>query len=1269
MASIAWLVFWIALFLLLAALGLWWFRREADPARRSFRGAVRRFEREIGADDRYQTPWVLVLGEQVRGAESLATALQLKSDGEDNWFGRWWYGNDGAVLVSPDDMFTHPDGALAPLSAWRRLLGALLRARGHRPLDALIWVVSAEKLWSESLSVSAGLAASRKFADLQQRLGLSLPIYIIVSGAEQVPGFLDLARALPREARDATLGWTSPYAPAMAYQSEWIGLALESLQQTVSDVVAEIGALQGSISPELYLLPRRLAAARANLQSLCDPVFRGNALGEAPSLRGIYFIGAQAMAEEGAEAGPPFFAGRLLRRRILAEQGLAQPVPRILRLRRRWQRWTLLGAGLVSVLWMAGMAWFWSVATDRVEVLRQQRQSYLQESGGVAARQAGDAQTVQRMALLWRALGQIPQRRFATVLLPTSFFSSLDERVDQSWREAFADIILKPTQLRLLRDAAKVARIGEGDVQDVDEDASPDSWPEYAQARQLAEAASNLERQVGRYNRAVQDPAAAPDEAVPLLNSLFELNVSPLPTGARTHLAEALASSDQPLGQLVRLNQIRPLTAAHFQDAMQTWYDRLYTGKTFSRTADIVEDRLKDLTNRRINSAQQLRQLVDGIDMLQRLTNSINSAWSRASGRELVPGYGAMMDKAARSSLIGSDVVAAAEEAGRRSRLAFHRQWLSQSTSSSLLEQQSSGNLILKKPLSQLQMALEAFLSRPSGDDGKPSSLTGMNAARLAAVMRDHGDYQKLLASADLPFEYREGAVVAMNAVMAGRMRYELGRRVDIAKSGDAASGAAADFDTLARQIAPLLAAFEDLGRADLRDEVVAEMDRRALASLRSASLLLQSSEAYRPQRGGFDWWDGARNAGAKAFRAANEGELKQYLAGQIDWLGGIAQAQASSLSWLAPRKDALPVGDQALIERWQKTDAELRRYREKAVDSAPALLEALISRELNDMDVGNCRRVLDQAALPVAGNLFADRAQALVKMAGSRCDALRGQVGAAAYQRLAVYFNQYLANRFPFSANAGAEDAAPERVAEFLKLLDDNAELASGGLRDLKSDRVLAARRFLDQARDARSWLAPLFARDNSGAWQGVDLDLRWRTDRERERAADQVIEWTWSAGGQKTSYPAATTSRVHWALGQPVTLTLRWAKDSAQSPADDASQRGLSVFDRIASWSYDGQWALLRLMRENQAPAILAGRNSDWALMLNLPVRNADGAGLSHARMFLRLALATPAKGNVAMGALPYLAPPSPYRSDERAAGSINVADSKGRNDGRRD
>ncbi|UTH75141.1 type VI secretion system protein [Chromobacterium sp. IIBBL 290-4] len=1262
----AWLVFWIALFLLLAAAGLWWLRREADPARRSFRGAVRRFEREIGADDRYQTPWVLVLGEQVRGAESLAAALQLKSDGEANWFGRWWYGNDGAVLVPPDDMFKHPEGALAPLSAWRRLLGVLLRARGQRPLDALIWVVSADKLWSESLSVSAGLAASRKFSDLQQRLGLSLPIYMVVSGAEQVPGFLDLTRALPREARDATLGWSSPYVPGMAYQPEWIGLAMESLQQTAAEAVAEIGALQGSISPELYLLPRRLAAARANLQSLCDPVFRGNALGEAPSLRGIYFIGAQAGGGEGIAPEPPFFAGRLLRRRILAEQGLAQPVPRILRLRKRWQRWALAGTGLMAVLWVAGMTWFWSMATERVEILRQQRQSYAQENGGVAARQAGDAQAVQRMALLWRALGQIPQRRFSSLLFPTSLFSSLDERVDQSWREAFADIILKPTQLRLLRDASKVARLGEGDVQDVDEDASPDSWPEYAQARQLADAASNLERQVGRYNRAVQDPAVAPDEAVPLLNSLFELNFAPLPAGAKTHLAEALASSDQSLGPLVRLNQIRPLTAAHFQNAMQTWYDRLYTGKTFSRTADIVEERLKDLTNRRIGSAQQLQQLVDEIDMLQRLTNSINNAWSRASGRELVPGYGAMMDKAARGSLIGSDVVAATEDAGRRARQAFHRQWLSQSSPSSLLEQQSSGSLTLRKSVSQLQVALEAFLSRPSGDDGKPSSLTGMNAARLTAVMRDHGDYQKLLLSADLPFEYREGAVVAMNAVMAGRMRYELGRRADMAKPGDAAGGAA-DFDAMAHQMPSLLAAFEDLGRSDLRDEVVGEMDRRALASLRGASLLLQSSEAYRPQRGGFDWWDGGRNAGVKAFRAANEGELKQYLAGQIDWLGGVVQSQSSSLSWLAPRKDGLSVGDQALIERWQKTDAELRRYREKAVDSAPALLETLISRELNEMDVGNCRRVLDQAALPVAGNLFADRAQALVKMAGSRCDALRGQVGAAAYQRLAAYFNQYLANRFPFSANAGAEDAAPERVAEFLKLLDDNAELAGGGLRDLKSDRVLAARRFLEQARYAQSWLAPLFARDNSGAWQGVDLDLRWRTDRERERAADQVIEWTWSAGGSRTSYPAASTSRVHWAVGQPVTLTLRWAKDSAQAPADDAAQRGLSVFDRIASWSYDGQWAMLRLMRDNQAPSNIAGRNGDWALMLNLPVRNADGAGLSHARMFLRLAPTT--KGGIAAGTLPYFAPPSPYRSDERAAANINVTDSRGTSDGRRD
>lgn len=1267
--TIAGIVLLALLFALALAALIWWLRREADPARRSFRGSVRRFERELGAEDRYQTPWVLAVGDRVRNVEALCASLQLRHEGEANWFGRWWYGGDGAVLVIPDDMFSHPEGALAPLSAWRRLLSVLLRSRAGRPLDALIWTVSADKLWSENLAVSAGLAAGKKFYDLQQRLGLSLPIYLVVTETEQTPGFLELAQALPREARDAMLGWSSPYAAGTAYQSDWIEQALEKLRLTLSETIAEIGALQGQASADLYLLPRSFEGVRANLQALCDPVFRGNALGEAPQLRGIYFTGAQAAPQgELDEVAPPpalpLFAGRLLRQRVLAEQGLAQPVPRILLLRQRWHRWTLAAMALFAALWLAGISWYWHTVTADADALGRQLRILQLERGGPRPELSNDAAARQSITAFWRALKDAPSRRFGTLLLPTSLFSPVDGRIDDTIEYALRRAVMQPLQQRLLRDAEQLRRLGETGSDSVSDDtATPEKWPAYLLARQLAGDAGRLEQRVSQFNHAVNDGNATLDEAAELANGLFGLSLRAPQNAQRDNLRRILLASDQLVAAPIDLAKIRPQVGDHFSALMQAWLRQLYTNQTFDLTAQQLQKQLQMLESGQGNTLADLDSIAGHIGLLQSLVNATNSAWSRAAGQDLVPGYSAMLDGARRSSLIGRDAVARVVDYSAVARQEFRKRWLGGvGASSALLAQGPSGGLELQDQVLKLNVTLASLLkqdavagARALDDDGPGAEgLKRMDAEAMTTALRYYDGYQKYLAGSatQMPPAYRKGLERALQDSAAKVMWHQLiSRHAEPATGlvgGSVEEGSA--FEAQAKAVAPLLAALEDLEQPAMREGVLREMDRRALQSLRHAERSLQGLAVYQPLQGSFRWWDGSRNAAARAFRAGGARELQQYLGSQLELIGTLAQAQAPTLSWLLAHKSEMSVSDQQLVQRWQSATNELRHYKEKAANSAPSVLETMISKDLNEMDVGNCRAVLDQVELPAAGNIFAERAQTLVSLASDRCGVLRGQAGAAAYQKLAAFFNQYLANRFPFAAKLPAPDAAPERVAEFMRLMDDNGALAAAGLQDLKSGQAQAARRFLDAAKSARAWLGPMFIRDNGGPWQGVDLEVRWRTDREHEQAADQVIEWTLASSGQRLRYPSGDGQRLHWNVGQPLTLTLRWAKESQQAPVEDPAQGGLTVFERLASWNYGGQWALLRLLRENSSPlrsSSLDGFN-DVSVMLALPVRNPAGLGSGNAQMFMRLSLQAPGgKSGLSVSGLPYTAPPSPFRA----------------------
>ncbi len=70
LSIVALVVLAIVVVLLIAAL-IWWLRTQGGAAIRSFYGAVRRMEQEQGTRDRYQMPWLMMLGNESDGAQLL----------------------------------------------------------------------------------------------------------------------------------------------------------------------------------------------------------------------------------------------------------------------------------------------------------------------------------------------------------------------------------------------------------------------------------------------------------------------------------------------------------------------------------------------------------------------------------------------------------------------------------------------------------------------------------------------------------------------------------------------------------------------------------------------------------------------------------------------------------------------------------------------------------------------------------------------------------------------------------------------------------------------------------------------------------------------------------------------------------------------------------------------------------------------------------------------------------------------------------------------
>ncbi|MGA4817686.1 type VI secretion protein IcmF/TssM N-terminal domain-containing protein [Pseudomonas aeruginosa] len=162
---------------------------------------------------------------------------------------------------------------------------------------------------------------------LTQRLGLSLPVYVVITGMEDLPGFRNFSRRCPGGAR-ARPRLVLAVRRRSGLAVRWCEQALEEITATLTESIVELGTLRGQVDNELYCLPPAPESLRGSLQALLEPVFQGNARGEAPRFRGLYLSGseaADAAADESPAGGRRAASAQQLRQPTV---GTADPLPR-----------------------------------------------------------------------------------------------------------------------------------------------------------------------------------------------------------------------------------------------------------------------------------------------------------------------------------------------------------------------------------------------------------------------------------------------------------------------------------------------------------------------------------------------------------------------------------------------------------------------------------------------------------------------------------------------------------------------------------------------------------------------------------------------------------------------------------------------------------------------------------------------------------------------------------------------------------------------------
>jgi type IV/VI secretion system ImpK/VasF family protein len=327
--------------------------------------AVLRRARILGTDGRRRAvselPWYLFIGAPGSGKTTALLHAGLRfplgdPPGEATLYRRggtrncdWWF-TDDAVLLDTAGRYT-TDELDDDRTAWTGLLELLKLHRPRLPLNGVIVALSIYDLlhWTDDeITRHAGQVRSR-LQELQARLGVRLPVYLVVTKADLLAGFSEFFSELDAEQRAQVWGMSfdrsevqaDPRQVVRRFEEEFEHLE-RRLYGTLLPQIQEERDLQrrGAI----YRFPQQFRGVRPLIATFVDAVFGSGASGERPLLRGIYLASA---TQEGSpidrvlatlsrsfnlerKVQPPtvgtgkgFFLRRLLRDVIFAEAGIA----------------------------------------------------------------------------------------------------------------------------------------------------------------------------------------------------------------------------------------------------------------------------------------------------------------------------------------------------------------------------------------------------------------------------------------------------------------------------------------------------------------------------------------------------------------------------------------------------------------------------------------------------------------------------------------------------------------------------------------------------------------------------------------------------------------------------------------------------------------------------------------------------------------------------------------------------------------------------------
>ncbi|WP_051329816.1 type VI secretion system membrane subunit TssM [Niveispirillum irakense] len=384
----------------------------------------------MGRSHLYQLPWYMMIGPPGSGKSTalLTSGLNFPLS---NTMGRdplkgiggtrncdWWF-TDQAILLDTAGRYTTQDSdPQADQKAWLGFLDLLKTYRTRQPVNGAIVVISLADLMSPDPTerLNHARAIRQRLNELYDSFGIRVPVYVLFTKVDLVPGFVEYFDGLGKADREQVWGMTYPLDDGSAENAGVVTLfpqELEALIARLNERLLERVQQESDIDRRglVFNFPNQVASLGDAMLEVLTEIFRSSAYDGRPLLRGVYFTSSvqQGMPIDRTMAtitstfglepvrlpahnrqGRAYFLNKLFREVMFAEAAVVSLNPKEEERRRRLR----IAAYALAFTMLAVMAYAWTTGyrtnERQVAQINEQLADYEKAVEGIPTQNVAD---------------------------------------------------------------------------------------------------------------------------------------------------------------------------------------------------------------------------------------------------------------------------------------------------------------------------------------------------------------------------------------------------------------------------------------------------------------------------------------------------------------------------------------------------------------------------------------------------------------------------------------------------------------------------------------------------------------------------------------------------------------------------------------------------------------------------------------------------------------------------------------------------------------